>query len=399
MPQLSARERSGPDPRVAVIGRRALVAGLPSLLVLAACGDDSKPEPPDRIGTPSATPTQDPPTTQTFPTAGPAPSPVVRTLVSNLVTPWGLDFLPDGSALLGNRDRGTVLHVRRDGSTSDAGTVPGLTGVTGNGGEGGLLGIAVSPRFARDRTVFCYVTTNSDNRVLRAHLADGLLGRFEPIVEGIPQGRIHNGGGLAVRPGLLYIGTGDSGHPELSPDMTSQGGKVLRTDLRGRPAKGNPFAHSRVYSIGHRNIEALAFDAGGQRLWAAEFGNQRLDELNLIRAGGDYGWPRFEGPSDGANGVIDPALTWPTQECGPAGVAVTERHIYVAALTAGRLWRIPVAGRRLGRPEALLDGEFGRLRRVVAHPDGASLWLTTSNTDGRGTPAADDDRLLELPLS
>jgi glucose/arabinose dehydrogenase len=286
-----------------------------------------------------------------------------------------------------------VLHVQPGGSTADAGTIPGLTGIAGSGGEGGLLGLAVSPTFKKDSTVFCYLTTDSDNRVLRATFTAGQLGDFRPIVTDIPNGRIHNGGGLLVHRGNLWIGTGESGESGLAQQRSSLGGKVLRVDFEGNPAPGNPFG-DRVYSFGHRNIEALA--AHGDQVWAVEFGQNRLDELNAIRAGANYGWPTYEGPAN-ANGYADPARTWPTNECGPAGIAIVGDVAYIAGLTGNKLYRVPIDDATAGEPEAFLDHAYGRVRRVALAPDGR-LWLTTSNTDGRGQVRDGDDRVLVISI-
>jgi aldose sugar dehydrogenase len=380
-------------------GRRAVLAGA-SAMLLAAC-DRRQPSAPSTPAASSAAPTTP---AATAPAATPSPSPtpipggggdprVETTLLTDLHTPWGLAFMPDGSALLGSRDRGTVLHVAPDGSTSDAGTVPGVTGTVGNGGEGGLLGFAVSPTFETDHAVFCYLTTDSDNRVLRATYAGGRLDGFREIVTGIPSGRVHNGGGLLVHGGALYIGTGESGHPELAQRRSSLGGKVLRVDFDGNPAAGNPF-DDRVFSFGHRNIEALAVQA--DQVWAVEFGQDRLDELNAIKAGANYGWPDYEGPANKPD-FVDPARTWATDDCGPAGIAFSGDVAYIAALTGNRVFRVPIDGTSAGEPEVFLDKAYGRLRRITLAPDG-KLWLTTSNTDGRGSVRDGDDRVLVLSL-
>ena len=382
--------------------RRALLLGGASALALAAC-DRPEPATNDPAVSDSASPTPDPTTPAPSP-ASPTPTPtrsplsvgdprVAKTLLTGLNTPWGLAFLPDGSALLGSRDRATVLHVQPGGSTTDAGTVPGLSGTAGSGGEGGLLGFALSPSFRSDRTVFCYLTTDSDNRVLRGTFTDGRLGDFRPIVTDIPSGRIHNGGALLVHDGALWIGTGESGDGDLAQQRSSLGGKVLRVDFDGNPAPGNPF-DDRLYSLGHRNIEALA--AHGDQVWAVEFGQNRLDELNAIKPGANYGWPTYEGPAD-ENGFTDPARTWPTSDCGPAGIAIVGDVAFVAGLTGNRLYRVPLDGTSAGEPEAFFDQEYGRIRRVSLAPDG-HLWLTTSNTDGRGEVRDGDDRLLLVSI-
>jgi glucose/arabinose dehydrogenase len=258
-------------------------------------------------------------------------------------------------------------------------------------GEGGLLGIAVGPDVARDRAVYAYVTTADDNRVVRFTL--DAPSRVEPVLTGIPKGQVHNGGRLAFGPdGLLYVGTGDAGDTSLAQDPGSLGGKVLRMTPDGRPAPG---ASSLVFSRGHRNVQGLAFDAAG-RAYAVEFGQNRFDEVNQLVDGGNGGWPEVEGAGDGGGRFLAPVTTWTTDEASPSGAAVVGDSLYVAALRGERLWRVPLDGRGgAGEPEALFTNEFGRLRAVAPAPDG-SLWVLTSNRDGRGSPAESDDRVLRI---
>ena len=257
-------------------------------------------------------------------------------------------------------------------------------------GEGGLLGIAVSPAFATDGRVFAYVTTAEDNRIVSFRLS--APEQVEPVLTGIPKAGIHNGGRLAFGPdGMLYAGTGDTGDSSLSQDPGSLGGKVLRMTPQGRPAPG---ASSLVFSRGHRNVQGLAFDSAGQ-LYATEFGQNRFDEVNRITEGGNYGWPEVEGAGTGGGRFTAPLVTWETSEASPSGAAVVGGDLYVAALRGQRLWEVPLAG---GDPVSLLQGEYGRLRAAATAPDGA-LWLLTSNRDGRGEPVRDDDRVLRLSVS
>lgn len=316
---------------------------------------------------------------------------VVRTLVDRLEVPWGVDFLPDGAAVVTERMSGRVLRVSDDGTTTALGTV----GSTAAEGEAGLLGVAVSPDFAEDRTLFLYVTTASDNRVVRARLDGGRLGAPEVVLDGIPRGFIHDGGRLAFGPdGYLYVTTGETGDPSLAQDPDSLAGKILRITTDGDPAPGNPTPGSPVWSLGHRNVQGLAWDDEG-RLWASEFGDSTWDELNLVEAGGNYGWPEVEGAGGGPR-FTDPALVWPVEEASPSGLAWADGHLWMAALRGRRLWRVDVgASGEASRPKAFLDGDYGRLRTVVAAPDG-DLWLTTSNRDGRGEPTATDDRIIVL---
>ncbi|MDP9435443.1 MAG: PQQ-dependent sugar dehydrogenase, partial [Actinomycetota bacterium] len=314
-----------------------------------------------------------------------ATTPGAPTVVaSGLEVPWGLAFLPGGDALVSERESGRVLRIPAAGGGPVE--VRRLDGVRARG-EGGLLGLAVAPD--SPTTVYAYYTSGEDNRVVRFGL-DG--GPVVPVLTGIPDGTIHNGGRLAFGPdGNLYVGTGDTGERSLAQDPDSLGGKVLRVTPDGGPVEG-----TRVFSSGHRNVQGLAFDDAG-RLWATEFGQNTYDEVNLVREGDNGGWPEVEGPGDGGGRFAAPLVVWDTSEASPSGAAVAGGSLYVAALRGERLWRVPLYGDRTGEPEALLREEFGRLRTVVTAPDG-SLWVTTSNRDGRGDPGPDDDRVLRIPL-
>jgi glucose/arabinose dehydrogenase len=164
----------------------------------------------------------------------------------------------------------------------------------------------------------------------------------------------------------------------------------------GEPVHGNPEADSVVYSYGHRNVQGLAWDSE-KRLWAAEFGQNTWDELNLIEPGKNYGWPEAEGKGGGSE-FVDPVAQWKTAEASPSGIAYAEGSIWMAGLRGERLWRIPLAGAEPSAdPQPFLEEEHGRLRTVVS-AGGNKLWLVTSETDGRGTPEAGDDRILQLEV-
>ena len=300
-----------------------------------------------------------------------------RVLTSGLVAPWGLAFLPGGDALVSERDSARILRVSPTGGPATE--VMRITQARPRG-EGGLLGLAVSPAYDTDRLVYAYVTTQADNRVVRFRLG----GAVEPVLTGIPKGVIHNGGRLAFGPdGLLYVGTGDTGDRSLAQDPRSYGGKILRL----HPGDG-----PEVFSIGHRNVQGLAFDAKGGLL-ATEFGQNRFDEVNRLTLGDNGGWPQVEGSGSGGGRFVEPFVTWTTDEASPSGAAVLGEDLWVAALRGKRLWRVPLDR---AAPQALLVGAFGRLRAAAAAPDG-SLWLLTSNRDGRGDPTRSDDRIVRLP--
>ncbi|MGH3372348.1 MAG: PQQ-dependent sugar dehydrogenase, partial [Nocardioidaceae bacterium] len=264
-------------------------------------------------------------------------------------------------------------------------------------GEAGLLGLAVSPTYSEDSLVYAYLSTDSDNRVVRMEYDGRRLGEPEVVLDGIPNGFIHDGGRLAFgQDGMLYVSTGETGVEHLAQERDSLGGKILRITPDGEPAPGNPVDGSPVWTMGHRNVQGLAFD-DRDRLWASEFGASTWDELNRIERGGNYGWPLVEGRGD-LEEYRNPFAQWRTSEASPSGLAFAQGALWMASLRGERLWRVPVrADGGIGRPQDLFVGDYGRLRTVVAAPDG-SLWVSTSNRDGRGDPARQDDRILRIAL-
>ena len=322
-------------------------------------------------------------------TGQPALTPVsgVRTIATGLSVPWGIAFLPGGDALVSERDSGRILRIPAGGGTPRE--VMRVPDVAANG-EGGLLGIAVSPHYAGDGLVYAYATTARDNRIVRFRLG----GAVQPILTGLRAGPVHDGGRIAFGPdGKLYAGVGETGDSALAQDLSSRNGKILRIDPDGGVPADNPFPGSPVWSLGHRNVQGLAWDADG-RLWATEFGQNTTDEVNLIRKGADYGWPEVEGTGDTHGGrFTNPAVTWsPTSEASPSGAAVAGGTLYVGALQGAAVFRVRLAGDRATKDTPILGGH-GRMRTVVVAPDG-SVWATTSNTDGRGDPRQGDDRIL-----
>ncbi|WP_324789741.1 PQQ-dependent sugar dehydrogenase [Streptomyces sp. H51] len=378
-----------------------------ALLLTAGCSSGSGGLPPGTGGTA--------PTTATAPSS-PSPSPsrqtagqvppakgsvkVLRTVAEGLDTPWGLAPLPEGGLLVSSRDQGTITRIdTRTGRKTELGKVSGVAPA----GEGGLLGIALSPDYASDHMIYACFTSASDNRIVRMLYdekkpAGEQLGAPDTVFRGIPKGVIHNGGRIAFGPdGMLYVGTGETGDRGLAQDTKSLGGKILRLTPEGEPAPGDPFPGSPVYSYGHRNVQGLAWDAK-QRLFASEFGQNTWDELNAIRPGGNYGWPKAEGRSSDPK-YRNPIAQWHTDDASPSGIAWVDGVIWMASLRGERLWRVPLNGTATSaKPQSFLKGEYGRLRTVAPAGDGR-LWLVTSETDGRGTPSSGDDRILELKVT
>lgn len=296
-------------------------------------------------------------------------------------------FLND-TPLVSERDSSRILEVASDGSTRVIGTVAGVEGA----GEGGLLGIAVDGQ----GRLYAYSTAAGGNRIQRFAISGKpgalALGQAETILEDIPSASNHNGGRLAFGPdGMLYATTGDAGQRTLAQDLGSLGGKILRMTPDGDVPQDNPFSGSLVYSYGHRNPQGLAWAADGT-MFATEFGQNTWDELNIITAGANYGWPTVEGVAT-TDGFTDPVQQWTPDVASPSGMAQRDGMLYIANLRGEVLRAVPVAD-----PTTSTDyfvGEFGRLRDVTVAPNGP-LWVLTNNTDGRGTPGAEDDRILAL---
>lgn len=356
---------------------------LAGALVPAIAGCTGNPSSPGSAATPGGTQQQS--GTADGGASG-APSPVAapvrpqlkEKLDVGLQLPWSAVFLPDGAAVVSERDSALLKEVR-DGRATSIGEVPGVV----PGGEGGLLGLALSPDFANDHWLYAYFTSGADNRIARMKLtrdSDGRLSVGEPdvVFSGISKASTHNGGRIRFGPdGFLYVGTGDSQRREQPQDIKALGGKILRLTPDGKPAPGNPFGDNPVYSYGHRNVQGLAWDADG-RLWASEFGPDVDDELNLITPGGNYGWPTVTG-APGRSGFLDAKVVWPsTADASPSGLEILDGVAYTGALRGQRLWAVPLAGETAGTPVAFFTGEYGRLRDVAKAPDG-SLWVLSNN--------------------
>ncbi|MEX0913857.1 MAG: PQQ-dependent sugar dehydrogenase, partial [Demequina sp.] len=354
-----------------------VVTACVAALALAACGGDAdagtdaSPSPSDLIS--SVGPSVAPPAQ----IGGDPMATVVEQgrLVSGLQAPWDLEFLEDGAVLVSERDSGVIKRVRAGIATALNG--PGsdeLKSTLDSTGEGGLLGLTLHPE---DPTLlYVYYTREDGNAVMRLTMRGDVLGDPTDVITGIPKASNHDGGRIDFGPdGYLYIATGDAAEPELAQDLDSLAGKILRvvadgTEADGSPAPDNPF-DSRVWSYGHRNVQGFDWVADG-RMYASEFGQRTLDEVNLIEPGRNYGWPQVEGTDGAPSGVLPgetveeltyPVVEWSTSEASPSGVAITHEGIYVAALRGQRIWRIPLTQDSIGEPHVLID-DLGRVRHV-----------------------------------
>jgi glucose/arabinose dehydrogenase len=334
------------------------------------------------------------PTASSIPEVKEKPFGAIQTVAQGLLVPWELVFLPGGDMLVTTRG-GQLLRIGLNTKSID---VPDVAAV----GEGGLLGLALHPDFVENQWIYLYRTTLRSgeyiNQVVRYELNGLTLTNEQVVLDGIPGARNHNGGRIAFGPdGYLYVGTGDAGVPQSAQDTQNLAGKILRVAGDGSVPTTNPFKNA-VYSYGHRNVQGLTWDAEG-RLFATEHGRSGLssgnDELNRITAGGNFGWPTYEG-ADAPPGSNAPVLTsGPDETWAPSGLAYSNGHVVFTGLRGQSLYAASVTQTGATNLRAFYRNEFGRLRTVVVGPDGA-LYLVTNNTDGRGEPSATDDRIIKV---
>jgi glucose/arabinose dehydrogenase len=309
----------------------------------------------------------------------------VRTIATGLDSPWSIGWLPDGRALVTERP-GRVRLLSAEGELQDE-PVGEVDVVESHGAESGLLGLAVDPEFEQTPFVYLYRTTDNGNEVARYRFEGDRLTEDGVVVEGVQAGPIHDGGRLAFGPDeQLYITTGETGDASLAQAEGLEG-KVLRTaDFRSDGVTPE------VFTSGHRNVQGIDWEPGTDRPVITELGPGNDDEVNALREGANYGWPDGGGeqPLVRYEDVISPSgATFVSAESSWQGDFV------FANLSGEQLRRLSFDGDRVTRNEALLEGEFGRLRDVAESPDGA-LYVLTSNRDGRGDPEDDDDRILRL---
>jgi glucose/arabinose dehydrogenase len=334
-------------------------------------------------------------------------------VASGLDTVWEVAWGPDG--FIWFTERGG--RISRLNPQTGAHALVGQVAVS-ESGEGGLMGLTFHPDFGTEPWVYAAHSYSSPggtrNRIIRLRFDGTTLGSQQIVLADIPGSSIHNGSRLAIGPDrFLYVTTGDAADAAIAQNRDALAGKILRLTLDGQAAPGNPFG-SRTWTYGHRNPQGMAFAPDGS-LYISEHGASDNDEVNRIEAGRNYGWPTVRGRCDGdagagetsfcsANNVAEPMEIW-TPTIAPAGLAYYDsplipefrRSLLVATLKDATLYRLALSsdGRAVTSTEKLFVRDFGRLRAVLVAPDG-SIYLGTSNRDGRGTPMPTDDRIIRI---
>ena len=326
----------------------------------------------------------------------------IDVVADNLKVPWAIDFASDGRMFF--TERVGNVNVIQDGEVNQ------IMSLGVGGGEGGMLGIALDPNFDENHYIYVYYTYNEllgiKNRLVQYSESNNVLTEEKVLIEGIPGGPFHDGGRIKFGPdGMLYITTGDAVEPDLSQNIDSVAGKILRINSDGTIPEDNPFG-SAVYSIGHRNPQGIAWDDSGN-LVATEHGPSGWrgvahDEINLIVSGANYGWPDVIG-DEVIDGATNPILHSGDDTWAPSGStfyygeeipmfdgkyfssALRGQHIHIIEFDED--FNVPFHGE-------LFSGEFGRIRDVTTGPDG--LYFMTSNQDGRGNPNLYDDKILRI---
>lgn len=333
----------------------------------------------------------------------------VETVAENLDVPWQMVFVPDGRIFF--TERGGDVRIIEDGKLLER---P-LEKIDVGFGEGGLLGIALDPDFAENNFVYLYYTYTdfvfTHNRVSRFVEDNHQLVEEKVLIDKIPGGVIHDGGRIKFGPDAkLYITTGEAGNPSISQDVESLGGKVLRINPDGTIPDDNPFGDSPVYSYGHRNPQGLDWDPKTGKLVITEHGPSgekgfAHDEINVIKPGGNYGWPEVVGDHKGDKEFVNPILHTGQTTWAPSGatfytsdnIPQWQNKFFVATLRGEhlRMLDLDLENGQVISSEPLFKNEFGRLRDATIGPDG-DLYLLTSNKDGRGSPQENDDRILRI---
>ena len=328
----------------------------------------------------------------------------IEVIAENLYVPWAIDISNEGKIYF--TERSGTIRVIENGKLNPTPLIT-FSKPFISQGEGGLMGIALDPNYSKNHYIYVmhsYIEGNQIyNRVVRLIENNNKASIDRVLIDKIPGGQIHNGGRIKIGPdNKLYITTGDAGNSALAQSYTSLAGKILRIELDGRIPRDNPFPNSPVYSIGHRNPQGLAWNSNNV-LYESEHGQSAHDEINIIKPGANYGWPLVQGDEISTEIVTQKPLLHSGEDTwAPSGITFINQgpwqgKLLVTNLRGQQLLVITLNGNGeiVKNVESFLKNEYGRLREVVQGKDG-SIYISTSNRDGRGNPNIGDDKIIRL---
>lgn len=327
----------------------------------------------------------------------------ITEIASGLKVPWDMALSQNGDIFITERE-GKVKLLTKEGNVKTIASLPEVASI----GESGLTGIALHPDFDTNKFIYLYYTFREGgaiyNRVSRFTYQGGQLKDEKIILDKLPGGVIHNGGRLKFGPDRkLWVLTGDASRSELAQKLDSLGGKVLRMNDTGIVPLDNPIESSLIYSLGHRNPQGLDFHPLTEELIVTEHGETAHDEVNLIKAKANYGWPIVKRCFGEVSSYISPILCSEQETYAPSGAAFIgsknwrlRNSLFFAGLRGNLLERIEIINGKVTERETIIKGKYGRLRGVLADPKLGILYVSTSNLDGRGTPGDRDDKILKI---
>jgi glucose/arabinose dehydrogenase len=312
---------------------------------------------------------------------------------NHLNIPWTIN--KNGSWIFLSQREGSVIQIDGNLGLVDVQNVKVSEDIF-HEGEGGFLGFTLAPDFATTKMAFAYHTYKKDgktlNRIISLKLKDHTWKEEKVLLDGIPGGMVNNGGRIKIGPdGMLYATTGDVGQSSNAQKLDSLAGKILRMNVNGGIPADNPFKNSYIYTYGHRNPQGLAWD-NGKNLYSSEHGESGHDEINLIQAGKNYGWPVIQGDEE-AKDMIKPLIQSGYETWAPSGMAFNDGKLFVASLAGKKIFTYNLANKQFQE----FYGDAGRLRDVLVENN--ELYTITSNRDKRGKPTEKDDRLIHLSLT
>ena len=337
----------------------------------------------------------------------------VETVASGLEVPWAFAWLPNGDMLFTER-KGRVRIIEKGKLRPEpVFTVPDVEPT----GESGLMDITLHPNFAQNNCIYLAYSYNKDGKqvkVVRYTYKDGKFTEDKTIVDHVPGAQFHSGMRCRFGPdGKLYVTTGDSTDWNLAQQLASLAGKVLRLNDDGSVPPDNPFVNQKgarpeIWTYGNRNPQGIAWQPGTNILFETEHGPSAFegkgvggDEVNILEAGKNYGWPEIH-HTETREGMVAPLLEY-TPACAPGSgmfyagdqFPAFKGNFFFGCLVGTRIIRVVLDGRKVVSQENLLDGVYGRIREMEQGPDGY-IYFSISNRDGRGSPASDDDRIMRL---